>query len=103
MDKLFAKILDMILYVKLTRLIGRKSENETGDWVLGRRVMKKAFVALSNLPEEKKWTTAWVTSVPTISQELIKKKHLKNHWDLENCASLAQRPPLESHLGMGCL
>ena len=40
LDSLDARILEMILYVKFRRLIGRKSEKVTGDGILGRRVRK---------------------------------------------------------------
>lgn len=73
LDSLVAMILEMILYVKLRRLIGLKSENVAGDWVLGRRVKKKAFVARRSLPEEKKCETARITSLPTMCQQLVKK------------------------------
>ena len=39
-DSLVVRILAIILKVKLRRLMGRKSEKEVGDWVLGRMVMK---------------------------------------------------------------
>lgn len=44
-----------------------------GDWTLGRRVMKQAFEALKSLPEEKKWETARMTSLPTMCQHWAKK------------------------------
>lgn len=58
MESLEARILEIILYVKFSRLMGLKSANVAGDLDFAMRAKKKVFEALWILFVRKKCCTA---------------------------------------------
>ena len=61
-------VLEIILYMTLQRLMGRKSFGLIGDFVLGIMVMKVWFIFGGIIPEFKTDKVASITSKPTIFQ-----------------------------------
>ena len=61
-------VLEIILYMTLQRLMGRKSFGLVGDFVLGIRVMMVWFIFGGIIPKFKTDRVASITSEPTIFQ-----------------------------------
>ena len=71
-----ARILDIILCEKFSRLIGLKSTKVSGDFVFGMRARKKALEAFRIFLVLKKCWTAWEIDFPMMLQVEVKKTPL---------------------------